>query len=80
MSKPKAEALGIETVATNGALNGRNHHIGRRTGLFLRLGTAPAGLAILAIRNPQGFAVGRSPRFTLGLHLCPFQGQNADGP
>ena len=29
MSKPKAGALGIETVATNGALNRRNHHIGR---------------------------------------------------
>jgi len=51
-----------------------------RTGLFLRLGTAPAGLVILGMRYPQGFAEGRSPRFTLGLHLCPFQGQNVDGP
>ena len=38
------------------------------------------GLVILGMRYPQGFAVGRSPRFTLGLHLCPFQGQNVDGP
>jgi len=51
-----------------------------RTGLFLRLGTAPAGLVILGMRYPQAFAVGRSPRFTLGLHLCPVQGQNVDGP
>jgi len=34
MSKPKAGALGIETLATNGALNGRNHHIGRPDGVI----------------------------------------------
>jgi hypothetical protein len=31
-----------------------------RTGLFLRLGTAPAGLVILGMRYPQGFAVGKA--------------------
>jgi hypothetical protein len=33
MSKPKAGALGIETVAANGALNGRYHHVGRPKGV-----------------------------------------------
>jgi len=41
MSKPKAGALGVETVATSRTLNGRNHHIGRPDGVVSQAGYRP---------------------------------------
>ena len=45
-----------------------------RTGLFLRLGTAPAGLVILGMRYPQGFAVGEAHASPWAYTYAPFRG------
>ena len=46
-----------------------------RTGLFLRLGTAPAGLVILGMRYPQGFAVGKAHASPWAYTYAPFRGR-----
>jgi len=39
---------------------------------------ALSGLAIAVSHGAQGSAVGQAPRSTLGLHMYPFQGQQAN--
>jgi hypothetical protein len=38
---------------------------------------ALSGLAIAISHGAQGSTVGQAPHSTLGLHMCPFQGQQA---
>ena len=56
MSKPKAGALGLKPWLPMEPWMGETIISVGRTGLFLRLGAAPAGLVILAIRYTQGSA------------------------
>jgi hypothetical protein len=71
MSKPKAGALGIETGATDGALNGRYHARDQPQGLVLTRWVAHTGLQSRRLLFP-GFRCGRSPRFTPFLPMGPF--------
>jgi len=75
MSKPKAGALGVETVATYGALNGRNHHPGRPDGPIHSLSTARAGLMVLVIRYTQGSAVGQAHASPWAYTCAPCRGR-----